>query len=344
LITPTVQALAASHLPEGSRVVIEKPFGENLESAIALNRLLKDLFGEGETIYRVDHFLGIASVQNIIALRAANRIFGSVWNSEHIGRIDILWDETLGLEGRAGFYDKAGALRDVMQNHLMQIFSLVTMELTSTFDHTSICQSKIEVLKAVRKFNEDEAARRSCRARFTAGKLSDGRTVPSYVDEEGVDAERGTETFAEVELEIANERWSGTRFVLRTGKGLKESRKTVVVHFRPLSSRQTQDSEPAANELHIGIEDPSDIVLTIAGVHSSSLRDLVPIRLTGSVPDADLPAYSQVLLDVLSGDSSLAVHPEEAEEAWRIMMPFLNAWTQGKTALDEYSAGSPGPV
>jgi glucose-6-phosphate 1-dehydrogenase len=338
LIAPAVQALAASHLPEGSRVVIEKPFGEDLDSAIALNRLLLDLFGNGEMVYRVDHFLGITSVQNIIALRAANRIFETVWNSKQIEQIEIIWDETLGLEGRAGFYDKAGALRDVMQNHLIQIFSRITMDLPAAFDHKSICQSKVEVLQAVREFTDDEAAQRSCRARFTAGKLSDGRTVPSYIDEEGVDEERGTETFAQIKVEIANERWNGTRFVLRTGKALKEARKAVVVRFRPMSA-----ADPVTNELHIGIEDPTDMGLTIAASASHPVRDLVRIELTGNLPDAELPAYSQVLLDILTGGSDLAVHPQEAEEAWRIMMPFLNAWSQGKTKLREYPAGSSGP-
>src|SRR3954449_6940597 len=234
-----VEALGGVGLPTGSRIVLEKPFGEDLDSAIRLNELLARVVGvAGEgAVFRVDHVLGMATVQNLLAVRLANRVLEPVWNSAHIEEVELLWEETLGLEGRANFYDRTGALKDVIQNHLLQVLCLVAMEPPVSLGERDLRDRKLDVLRSVRPLPPTEGAERPRRARYTAGRLSDtggadGAVVPGYAQEEGIDQQRGTETFAEVILEVENWRWSGTRFVLRAGKAMAARRKQVVIHFR----------------------------------------------------------------------------------------------------------------
>jgi glucose-6-phosphate 1-dehydrogenase len=300
----------------GSRIVLEKPFGQDLESAIELNRLLAETVQPPEGVYRVDHVLGMATTQNLVAIRGSNSFLDPLWNSSHVEQVDVLWDETLALEGRAGYFDTAGALKDVLQNHMLQLLALVAMEPGAGDLH----DRKQDVLRSLR-------ARKSSRARYTAGTLASGVEVPAYADEDGVDPERGTETFVDVTMEVEAERWRGTRFVLRAGKALSDVRKMVVLRFRG-----------SASELRIGIDGPEEITLQLAGGEGQSLA---PVILRGS-PPAALPAYSAVLLDVLEGGSALSVSGEEAEEAWRVVTPVLEAWQEGRVPLQEYRAGSIG--
>jgi glucose-6-phosphate 1-dehydrogenase len=348
-----VEALGGVGLPTGSRIVLEKPFGEDLDSAIRLNELLGHVVGvEGErAIFRVDHVLGMATVQNLLAVRLANRVLEPVWNSGHIEEVQLLWEETLGLEGRAGFYDRTGALKDVIQNHLLQILCLLAMEPPVSLNERDLRDRKVDVLRSVRRLTATDVARGTRRARYTAGRLSDtggadGRAVPGYAEEEGIDPRRGTETFAEVALEVANWRWSGTRFVLRTGKALAVRRKQAIIRFRtvpdlPLGNHAGQ---PAANELHIGLDGPYDLTLALTGTASGPPAQLAPLPLTAQLAAPDLPAYSRVLMDVLAGDSTLSIRGDEAELAWRILTPVMEAWTQGRVPLLEYAAGSSGPA
>jgi glucose-6-phosphate 1-dehydrogenase len=289
-----VRALGAVRLPPGSRIVLEKPFGEDLESAVELNRLLARVAGvAGErAVFRVDHALGMATVQNLLTARLANRILEPVWNSTHIEQIDILWDETLALEGRVSYYDKTGALKDVIQNHLLQILCLIAMEPPISLDERDFRDRKLDVLRSVRPLTPEDVASRTRRARYTAGKLAstggaDGRVVPDYAEEDGVDPQRGTETFAEVVLELGSWRWAGTRFLLRAGKALAGRRKEAVVRFRPVPHLPFGDgeAEPAANELRIGLDGPYDLVLSLTGMASGP-----PPRLAPLILDADLSA------------------------------------------------------
>ena len=297
LSSATVTALAGAELPAGSRVALEKPFGEDLESAVALNELVARSFGEAAA-FRVDHALGLPAAQDLLARRRDDRRLGAAWDGEHIEEVEILWEETLALEGRAAFYDRAGALKDVLQNHMLQLLSLVAMEPPSGAG--DLAERRLDALRAVRSLTPEEVPRRSRRARYTAGG-----DVPSYVDEDGVDGGRDTETFAEVLLELDTPRWRGTRFRLRAGKALARRRKGVIVRFRP-----------PGEELRFGFENPDEI--------------------------AELPAYTRVLLDLLSGGSALSVGGEEAEEAWRIVTPVLRAWADGSVPMAEYAAGSDG--
>lgn len=348
LYTAVVTALGSTGLPAGSRIALEKPFGEDLDSAMALNRLLDRVtHSAGEqAVFRVDHVLGLPTVQNLLALRLANRVLEPVWNSRHIEQIDILWEEDLGLEGRAGYFDRSGTLRDVMQNHMLQVLSLIAMELPTRLDEQALRDGKLDALRSVRPLRLDEAASRTRRARYTAGRLSDpaggaGRAVPAYRDEDGVDAARGTETFAEIVLHLDSERWAGTRFLLRAGKALHRRQKQVTVHFRR-AEHPSAHSAPA-NELWIGLDGPEDLTLHLTGGVSLNPPSPAPVTLTAPPPAADLPAYGRVLLDVLSGGSTLSVRGDEAEAAWHVMTPVLTAWNAGMVPLEEYAAGSAGP-
>jgi glucose-6-phosphate 1-dehydrogenase len=222
-------------LPAGSRIVVENPFGEDLQSAIALNRLLVETLGPAgeQAVFRVDHVLGMATVQNLLTLRLANRFLDAVWNSDHVEQVEILWEETLALEGRAGYYDRAGALKDVLQSHMLQLLALIAMEPPAGLEARDLDDRKLEALRSVRPLRRADVARRTRRARYTAGRLATGEDVPSYAEEDGVEPERKTETFAEVALELESPRWAGTRFLLRAGKALSRRRKIAIVRFRP---------------------------------------------------------------------------------------------------------------
>ena len=348
---PAVRALSVAGLPAGGRIVLEKPFGDDLDSAIALNALLKTVAGAaGEhAIFRVDHVLGLPTVQNLFVLRFANRVLEPIWNSEHIEQIDILWEETLALEGRAGFYDRAGALKDVMQNHMLQVLSLIAMESPASLDERDLHDRKLAVLQATRPLGYDDVASRTRRARYTAGKLADtgggdGRLVPDYAQEEGVDPTRETETFAEVMLDIDNARWRGTRFRLRAGKALSARRKGVVVRFRSVDRHLFGSAtDRAANELWIGIDGPNHIIFQVLGRAAGTSARLVPLTFSAPPVTSQNSAYGHVLLDILSGGNTLSVRGDEAEASWKVVTPIMEGWSAGLVPLQEYRAGSTGP-
>jgi len=356
LFPPTVTTLGDVGLPQGSRIVLEKPFGEELDDAIALNRLLAQVVGDAgeEAVYRVDHALGMVTVQNLIGLRFAGRLLETVWNSYSIEQIDVLWEETLALEGRASFYDKAGALKDVMQNHMLQVLCFAAMEPPESLGARDLQDRKVELLNAVRLFTREDVISRTRRARYATGTLADtggadGRQVPDYVDEDGVDPARETETFAEVVLAIDNDRWTGTRFVLRTGKALAERRKEVVVHFRPDSGppfrpERDEGTGVTPDVLRVGVDGPVDIVLRLNGTARASPEELTSLTLASSPVTSSLSPYGWVLLDVLNGGSRRSVRGDEAEAAWRVVTPILEGWAAGDVPMDEYPAGSGGPA
>lgn len=339
-----VRTLAGVGLPPHSRIVLEKPFGDDLDSAVTLNRLLADavgLYGE-RAVFRIDHVLGMATVQNLLAMRLANPFLDAVWNAEHLERVEVLWEETLALEGRAGYYDGVGALKDVVQNHMLQILAVLAMELPverDPLDEGDLRARKLEALRSISSLGAAAVASRTRRARYTAGRLADGsgRSVPGYVDEDGVDATRGTETFAEVVLTLDSERWAGTPFVLRAGKALGRRRKMAILHFRG-PGRGADGRAPIG--LAIGVDGPDGIELRLTGGTPSAVE---PVVLSAPPPAAALPPYANVLLDVLANGSALSVGGDEAEEEWRVIMPVLNAWRDGAVPMEEYAAGSDGP-
>jgi glucose-6-phosphate 1-dehydrogenase len=343
LYPATVTALGSAGLATGSRIILEKPFGMDLAAAITLNGLLADVLGPAaeQAVFRVDHVLGMATTENLLAMRLANPFLETVWSSDHVEEVEILWEETLGLEGRAGYYDRAGALKDVLQNHMLQLLCLVAMEPASGVEAASLHDLKLTALRGIRPLTPADAAARSRRGRYTAGRLATGSDVPDYAEEDGVDPERGTETFAEVVLEVDTPRWAGTRFVLRAGKALAQQRKGMVLKFRSSPSASTSDIERSA--LWIGIDGPEDIVLGLTGGTVFPPRSL-PLALTGELPDTGLPAYGRVLVDALEGGRALSVSGAEAEESWRVVAPVLEAWADGSVPLEDYRAGTSGPA
>jgi glucose-6-phosphate 1-dehydrogenase len=338
---PTIRALAGVGLPEGSRIVVEKPFGEDLESARKLNRLLHETFPEN-AVFRVDHFLTWQPFSSILGLRFANRVFEPLWSRDHIERVEITWEETLALEGRAGYFDPTGIMLDIIQNHLLQVLSLVAMEAPSSLEESDLRRPKIEVLRAVKRLSLEEVRRRTVRARYGEGRIGD-RDIPAYVDEEGVDPDRRTETFAQVTLEVDNERWAGVPFVLRTGKALGRNLGEVAVHFR-LASHPTfgQQEPPPPNVLRL-VKGPDRVVLDVNTGGSADPFELEQIELNAVLSPQSPSAYGRLLLDALKGDPSFFVHAEEAEESWRIVEPIIEAWENDEVPLLEYPAGSYGP-
>jgi len=335
-----VSSLHRAGTAPGSIVVLEKPFGEDLAGAIELNRLLSSLYPE-EAIFRVDHFLAMTTVQNILGTRLANRVLEPIWNSAHIASVDIIWDESLALEGRAGYYDGVGALKDMLQNHLLQLLCLVAMEPPISLGDRDLRDRKVDVLRSIRPLSPEEAVRWTCRARYTSGEIR-GQAIPAYAEEDGVEPEHRTETFAEVHFELDNWRWAGTIFRLRTGKALRRDRKEVAVRFRPVPDLPFErQAQARPNVLRFGLE-PESVVLELTGT-GPRIGTLVPLTLATHLAPAELPAYAQLLLDILTRNSALSIRADEAEESWRVVTPVLDAWSKELVPLQEYAAGSDGP-
>lgn len=340
LFAPAVSRIAQAGLPPQSRIVLEKPFGESLDSAIQLNELLSEVVTE-EAAFRVDHFLAMSTVENVLGARLANRMLEPLWNSSHIDEIEIVWDEDLALEGRAGYYDSTGALKDMLQNHLLQLLCLVAMEPPISLGARDLRDRKVDVLRSVRPLTEDDIVHRTRRARYAAGSIN-GRAITAYTDEDGVEPHRHTETYAEIELELDSWRWSGTRFRLRSGKALGDDRKEVAVHFRSVPHLPFgHGGEVVPNVLRFGLE-PESLSLDLTGT-GSHVRSFAPLTLTARTTEPDLPPYGRLLRDVLNGNAALSIRGDEAEEAWRLLDPVLSAWQRGLVPLQEYPAGGEGP-
>uniref|UniRef100_A0A942T9F3 Glucose-6-phosphate dehydrogenase n=1 Tax=Neobacillus citreus TaxID=2833578 RepID=A0A942T9F3_9BACI len=327
-------------LPSGTRLALEKPFGTDARSAEQLNELLHSFLPE-ERIHRVDHFLGRSTVLNLLGLRFANRVIEPLLSAQHVARVDLVYDETLGLEGRARYYDKAGALVDMIQSHLLQVLAVVAMEAPASIDADDLRTQKELVLRAVRPWGGDVVAAGK-RGRYTAGTVGD-RQLPSYVDEDGVDPSLGTETLAQITLEIANWRWAGVPFTLRSGKALGKQRREIVITFK--DSPHVPNGLTGAelpDRLRIWIApDEMQLELNVNGAGDPYTIDHTTLETT--LNPGRLSAYGEVLAGVLEGDATLSVRGDSAVQGWKVVEPFLQAWRDGKTPLDDYTAGSEGP-
>jgi glucose-6-phosphate 1-dehydrogenase len=328
-------------LPDVTRLALEKPFGTDRASAEAFNTLLHKVVPE-EQIFRIDHFLGRSMVLNLIGLRFANRLLQPVWNADHIERVEIVYDEDLTLEGRAGYYDGAGALRDMIQSHLLQVLAMFALESIATLDAQELRDQKAQVLRATKVWG-GSPRRSSRRARYTAGKLG-RRQVPDYVKEQGVDARRGTETLAQVTVAVENNRWAGVPFLLRSGKSLGTPRKELVVHFRDVAhlpggfDGAGSDTDSLVMDLKSG-----SVSLTLTMNAEGDPFDLEQKTLTATLAPADLLPYGEILAQILDGNQLLTVRGDAAEECWRIVEPVLKAWADDKVPMETYAAGSAGP-
>jgi glucose-6-phosphate 1-dehydrogenase len=330
-----------------TRVVVEKPVGKDLASARKVNAAVGRVFPE-EAVFRIDHYLGKETVQNLMALRFANALFEPIWNNAHVDHVQITVAESLGTAGRAGYYDTAGALRDMVQNHILQLLCLVAMEPPVSLDADAVRDEKLKVLKALVPIDEKTAGQLTVRGQYRAG-ASAGGAVPGYLEELGA-GNSGTETFVALKAEIANWRWSGVPFYLRTGKRLASRVSEIVIQFRPIphSVFDGQAGPIMANRLVIRLQPDEGVKLWIMikdpGPGGMRLQH-VPLDMSfASVFGVRNPdAYERLLMDVVRGNQTLFMRRDEVEAAWRWVDPILEAWRNSREAPKPYTAGTWGP-
>jgi glucose-6-phosphate 1-dehydrogenase len=334
-----------------ARIIIEKPFGRDLETARALNRELAQVFVE-EQVYRIDHFLGKETVQNILVFRFANGIFEPIWNRRYIDHVQITAAESLGIERRAGYYEEAGALRDMVENHMLQVLSLVAMEPPIAFEAQAVRDEKVKVLRAIRPLRDEDVARYTARGQYGPGWVN-GSEVPGYRQEPDVDPSSATETYAALKLYVDNWRWAEVPFYLRTGKRLPKQTTEVAIHFKraPLLLFRDMVADAGAlepNVLAIRIQPNEGITLKfhakVPGI-SVRIRSVNMDFLYGASFAVQPPtAYETLLLDCLQGDSTLFARRDEIEAAWSLVTDILNGWAElPPLAFPNYEAGSWGP-
>lgn len=350
---PILQHLKAAGLnqsPNGgwSRVIVEKPFGRDLRSARELNRLVQEAFPEQAT-YRIDHFLGKETAQNIMVLRFANAIFEPLWNTRYIDHVQITAAETLGVEGRAGYYEGAGALRDMVQNHLLQLLCLVGMEPPTDLGADSIRDEKVKVVRSLRRLSREDVAASVVRGQYTEGSIG-GKAVPGYRGEEKVDRHSKTETFVALRLSVDNWRWADVPIYMRVGKRLPKSGTEISVHFKQapsvLFNKEAQTL--AHNVLVIRIQPDEGISLRMQAKMPGNSFRIQPVKMDfhygTSFGKASPEAYERLLLDAMSGDATLFARRDEVEQAWKFIDRIEEAWRDVEaTSLEEYAAGSWGP-
>ncbi len=332
------------------RLVVEKPFGRDLKSAETLNRMLTGTLEEKQ-IYRIDHYMGKETVQNILAFRFANSIFEPIWNRRYIDHVQITVAESVGVEHRGGYYDHSGAVRDMLQSHLLRVMTLVAMEPPVSFYPDEVRNKKVDVLRAIRPMTADEVARRAVRGQYGAGTI-EAEQVIGYRQEPDVDGNSATETYAAVKLFVDNWRWQDVPFYLRTGKRLKRRVSEIVAQFRPVPHRSFPESAVPwwqPNRLTIGIQPDESIVLTFQAKRPGSVMELRPVDMRFSYREAfDVPvpeAYETLLLEVMRGDATLFMRADQVETAWAVVQPILDLWAQQPPSeFPNYESGSWGPA
>jgi len=332
-----------------SRIVIEKPFGRDLDSARHLNNLLHGLFDESQ-IYRIDHYLGKETVQNILAFRFANAMFEPIWNRNYIDHVQITVSEQLGVENRGNYYETAGALRDMIQNHLLQLMCLIAMESPISFNADEIRNKKVDVLNALRKFKPEDVHKNAVRGQYGAGWI-EGKKVKSYRQEPDVNKASNVETFAAVKFYIDNWRWQGVPFYMRTGKRMNETISVVTIQFRPVPHHSfpvetTENWQP--NRLILNIQPHMGIRLRFQAKQPGLKMLLNPVDMLFDYNDAysggTPEAYETLLLDIFQGDATLFMRADQVEAAWEILMPVINAWEANTSPnFPNYDSGEQGP-
>ena len=332
-----------------SRIVIEKPFGHDLESSQSLNTLLSKLFQEGQ-IYRIDHYLGKETVQNIMAFRFANSILEPIWNRNYIEHVQISVTEQLGVENRGSYYEGAGALRDMIQNHLLQLLCLVAMETPINFNADEVRNRKVDVLHAMRKFEHDEIRKMAVRGQYAKGWIN-GEEVNAYRKEPDVADQSNTETFAAVKFFIDNWRWQGVPFYVRTGKRMHQTTSTIMIQFKdvphcvfPIEASDNWQQ----NRLVISIQPEMSIRLQLQVKRPGLDMILNTVDMLfnykGTYSKGEPEAYETLLTDIMLGDQTLFMRGDQVEAAWELLMPILNAWTTKESIrFPDYHAGSWGP-
>jgi glucose-6-phosphate 1-dehydrogenase len=326
------------------RVVIEKPFGTNGEEARELNRRVLSVFDEHQ-VFRIDHYLGKETVQNVMAFRFANGLFEPLWNRNYIDRVEITAAEEVGIGTRAGYYDQAGALRDLVQNHMLQLLCLLAMEPPVTFSADEVRDEKVKVLRAV----QPPPPEATVRAQYTAGTVG-GEEVKGYLEEDGVPPDSQTETYAALRLEIDNWRWNGVPFYLRTGKALARKVTEIAVILKPVPHLAFQEEGSVGvrpNQLVLTMQPNEGVSLSLGAKIPGTRMRIRPVQmefLYGTAFMSQSPeAYERLITDAMRGDATLFTRNDEVEAQWRVIDPLLSAWAEGKPELDTYPAGSQGP-
>jgi len=350
LFEPTIEGLICAGLTgDRVRLALEKPLGTDLASSREINEAVAKAFPEDRT-FRIDHYLGKETVQNLLALRFANSTFEPLWNSAHVDHVQISVAETIGLEGRGDYYDDTGALRDMVQNHMLQLLALVAMEPPVEFDATSIRDEKVKVLRSLRPIGADDVPHHVVRGQYGAGAV-DGAPVPSYADELG--RESATETFVALKAHVENWRWAGVPFYLRTGKRLAERKTEIFIQFKcvPHSIFASRGARTKANKLVIAIQPEENIRLLVMAKTPGLDREGIRLRevpLDVGLRDAFADtrrriAYERLLLDLIDGDPTLFVRRDEVEAQWQWVDGVRAAWEEAGLTPKSYGAGSWGP-
>jgi len=356
-VSPTFFPIITSNLAkaklttdvEKTRVVIEKPFGHDLESAKELNKLLAGLFNEKQ-IYHIDHYLGKETVQNIMAFRFANSILEPIWNRNYIEHVQISVTESLGVEERGDYYDGSGAMRDMIQNHLLQLLCLIAMETPVNFNADEVRNRKVDVLNAMRRFSPEDVRMSAVRGQYAKGWM-EGKEVPGYREEPKVDPNSNTETFAAIKFFIDNWRWQGVPFYVRTGKRLHQTSSVIAIQFKDVPHKifPTEAAESwQQNRLIISIQPEMSIRLQVQAKRPGLDMILNTVDMVfdykGTYTNQAPEAYETLLLDTMLGDQTLFMRGDQIEAAWDLIMPILSTWTNKKSLnFPNYAAGAWGP-
>jgi glucose-6-phosphate 1-dehydrogenase len=328
------------------RIIIEKPFGRDLASAKELNRIVLDVFEEKQ-VYRIDHYLGKDTVQNLLVLRFGNGIFEPLWNRNYVDHVQITAAETLGVERRGGFYETAGALRDMIQSHVLQLTSLVAVEPPASFDANAVRNEKLKVLQSIRPFNLEMVAQSVVRGQYAPGKLSDN-PVPGYRQESNVNPASRTETFVSAKLLIDNWRWAGVPFYLRTGKRLAKRTTEIMIEFRRAPHMVFREREVEPNRLVLNIQPDEGISVSFGAKRPGTEMNIGNVTMDFSYREGfggvSRSAYATLLNDCVRGDATLFDRGDSVEAAWSLVDPILDVWSAARTGtVPQYASGSWGP-
>jgi len=358
VFAPIIENLGASGLADhqvkgvrAAKVIIEKPFGRDLESARDLNRVIANNFEEKQ-VYRIDHYLGKETVQNLLVARFANSIFEPIWNREYVDCVQITVAESVGVGSRGGYYDRSGATRDMLQNHTMQLLALIAMEAPVSLDPESIRDEKVKVLKGIQPLRVGPGADSDVvRARYSEG-LMNGKRVPGYLQEANIPQDSSTETYAALRLSINNWRWNGVPFYMRSGKRMPRRVSEIAIQFkRPpgILFSGSKQFDVASNQLVIQVQPDEGMTLLtnskVPGLETRTQPVKMHFRYATTFGSNTPEAYERLILDCMVGDSTLFIRGDETEASWRLITPVLDSWREcGNRGLNEYAAGSWGPL
>jgi glucose-6-phosphate 1-dehydrogenase len=328
------------------RVIVEKPFGRDLATAKELNRRVLNVFEEHQ-VYRIDHYLGKDTVQNLLVLRFGNGIFEPLWNRNYVDHVQITAAETLGVERRGGFYENTGALRDMIQSHVLQLMSLVAVEPPASFDATAVRNEKLKVLQSIRPFDLEAVAQSVVRGQYAPGELS-GKPLPGYRQEPGVNPGSKTETFVSARLLIENWRWAGVPFYLRTGKRLAKRSTEIMIQFRRAPHMVFREKHIEANRLVLNIQPDEGISVSFSAKKPGTEMNIGNVVMDFSYRegfgDGSRSAYATLVNDCVRGDATLFDRGDNVEAAWSLVDPILDVWSAAKSAsVPQYPSGSWGP-